>query len=500
MRSVSLYTYELPTTGSLSFADYFSDPYTLYTAHIAEATQARANLRALLKESKHSNGDKDYLRLVKVTLEEYLPNLYSVIACASHGELVQKQLPVFSWRTTLSANLFNTSPRLSVPSLPSELAFTLFTYAFALSNLAELNVTALGDYERARGISDVERKARDEKLGFAVTLLCKAAGVFAHVSEDVLVNADNTPGWMEGIERPPELSKEVASALSKLSLVAAQSLAVRKLLTKAAYDSTITPGPPLPKSHPSPALLAKLHLEAATLSSSALSLARIPGSSKARLKSPSARPKLHFSLGRDKDKPKDAVDGEGDESKGRGEKEKDDMEVAGDFLRFVGEIGAFHAALGRKWLGVSAGEADISSKGGEAVGYLLWAKKELEELKEGGKGGGKEEGKEGRKERKGRLSEEIESASTFLRHYKKLNDSLSYKPIPSQSELQANIPAGILAVNIRPFIPPTPAFGPGSVEYMRKQEEDPELAELEGRSDTASPRTGQSYLGAGSYF
>jgi hypothetical protein len=124
-------------------------------------------------------------------------------------------LIVFSWRTTLSAHLFNNSPRLSLPTLPSELIFTLLTYAFALSNLARLNVVALGEYERERGVSDVERKAKDEKLGFAVTLLCKASGIFEHVSTTVLSSAEQTPGWQPGRARPPELSKEVASALSK---------------------------------------------------------------------------------------------------------------------------------------------------------------------------------------------------------------------------------------------------------------------------------------------
>ena len=74
---------------------------------------------------------------------------------------------------------------------------------------------ALGEYERERGLSDVERKAKDEKLGFAVTLLCRASGIFEHVGTTTLESAEQTPGWQPGRSRPPELSKEVASALSK---------------------------------------------------------------------------------------------------------------------------------------------------------------------------------------------------------------------------------------------------------------------------------------------
>lgn len=64
--AMSIYAFELPTTGSLSFSDHLADNTNAYTARISEATEARANLRAVLKESKRTDGDKDYLRLVKV--------------------------------------------------------------------------------------------------------------------------------------------------------------------------------------------------------------------------------------------------------------------------------------------------------------------------------------------------------------------------------------------------------------------------------------------------
>ena len=59
------YLYELPTTGAISFADVCVDSTATYTADIADATEARANLRAVLKESKRTD-EKDHLRLVKV--------------------------------------------------------------------------------------------------------------------------------------------------------------------------------------------------------------------------------------------------------------------------------------------------------------------------------------------------------------------------------------------------------------------------------------------------
>jgi hypothetical protein len=67
---MSSFLFELPTTGAISFADFCVDSDGLYTLQLAEATQARANVRAALKESKRTDGEKDYLRLVKVRSSE----------------------------------------------------------------------------------------------------------------------------------------------------------------------------------------------------------------------------------------------------------------------------------------------------------------------------------------------------------------------------------------------------------------------------------------------
>jgi hypothetical protein len=67
---MSIYLYELPTTGAISFTEFCSDDNALYTSHISEVTQARANLRGALKESKRADhGEKDFLKLVKVRIQ-----------------------------------------------------------------------------------------------------------------------------------------------------------------------------------------------------------------------------------------------------------------------------------------------------------------------------------------------------------------------------------------------------------------------------------------------
>ena len=76
--------------------------------------------------------------------------------------------------------------------------------------------------------------------------------------------------------------------------------------------------------------------------------------------------------------------------------------------------------------------------------------------------------------------------------------------MPSQAELQTSVPAGRLAVAAKAFVPPTPAWGPDSVEFIRKHAGSLDLADSEsppdGQRSTTSPTVRTSYAGAGSYF
>ncbi|KAK0505098.1 BRO1 domain-containing protein [Armillaria luteobubalina] len=464
---MTTFLYELPTTGAISFADFCVDRSlgNSYTTHIANATQSRANLRGVLKENKRTDGEKDYLKIVKI-LDDYIPQLCSIISCAAHDEISLLAEPVFSWRSTLSAHVLNSSPRVSLPSLHAEYAYALLTYAFSLSNLARSSVASLGQYEHDRAISDVERKSKDEKLSHAITFLCRASGIFSFVSETVLPRwRDSRDGNLSGFSLPLDLSTEVNGALSKLSLADAQSLAIRKLLSKSAYDSNITPGPPLPKSHPSPALIAKLHLECGSLYSSARSLAKTPGST------------------------------------------GDTGEVSVALRRYLANEYAYHSALAHKWLGVDAGEFGGTAKGGDAVGFLAWAKKELEDLKDGGKGIGITRGEKekiGRTLRKGKVAEELESVNIWLKNYKKVNDTLHFQPVPPQADLQARIPAGRLAIAVKAYTQPSPIFGPGSTDFIQRQTEEIDLAlaekSLTPAGDNLAESSAATYAGAGSYF
>ncbi|KAG8732307.1 hypothetical protein FRC12_019337 [Ceratobasidium sp. 428] len=434
---MSGYVYELPTTAALSFSELCTDITGSYVAQLANATEARANVRAVLKASKRTDaGERDYLKVVKA-LDEYLPYVRAIIACVAADDLTLAQDPIFSWRTTLSSHtLSSDSPRLNVHGLHAELAFILLTTAYALSNLSAASVASLGTYERDRALPDSDRRAKDEKLTFAIKLLCRAAGIFTYVAQVVIPEWSKSPAAGSGA-RPPDLTKDVVSALAKLALADAQSLTVRKLLTRSAAESALSPGPPLPKGHPAPSLVAKLTLHTASLYTSARSLADTASRKTSLIKIPG----------------RSADDGSGGQ-------------VSQDVRRYLEDEAALAGALAHKWLGVDAGEA---GKTGDAVGYLKWAKGELEALKEGKiarfkKGGGGGDAKM----KKERSVEELESVGTFLKNYQKVNDTVQFQPVPSSSALQSLIPAGIPIAEERAYEPPMPAFGPGTPDYVAR--------------------------------
>lgn len=113
----------------------------------------------------------------------------------------------------MSTNLFNSSPRLSIPTFTADLAFILLTYGFALSNLARSYVDTYG---RDQVVAESDRKTRDEQLNVAVSFLRRASGIFSYVSENVLATWDvSKPGSASNFKRPPDLTEEMSGALAK---------------------------------------------------------------------------------------------------------------------------------------------------------------------------------------------------------------------------------------------------------------------------------------------
>jgi hypothetical protein len=76
-----MYIYELPTTGAISFSEFCVDHSAekAYNRYFAEASQARANLRGVLKDSKR--GEKDFLGLVKASLNPFIFGFKANVIC-----------------------------------------------------------------------------------------------------------------------------------------------------------------------------------------------------------------------------------------------------------------------------------------------------------------------------------------------------------------------------------------------------------------------------------
>ena len=149
-------------------------------------------------------------------------------------------------------------------------------------------------------------------------------------------------------------------------------------MSRSAYDSLISPGPPLPNSHPSPAAIAKLYLHVESGYSSARSLA-----------------KTHS-----------------------------DGDVSSDLRRYLANEATVALGLAHKWLGVDAGES--GSRAGHAVAFLKLAKGELEGLKDAGKKVLLGKGSDNQKPKRNRIANELDSVTTFLKNYQKLNDSVRH--------------------------------------------------------------------------
>jgi len=401
---MSLFYYELPTTGAVTFGDLLEDRSGTHTEHISNASSSRAQVRGILKETKRMGAQKDYLRVIKV-MEDYLPQLGGIMDCVFAEELALHSEPKFSWRSTLSSHLLKNSPRVEGSGFFYELCFSLLTYAYGLCDLAHATVVSLGNYELEGHLSESERKEKDELLNFAARTLCRAAGIFKHIPDTILVN---TPGW-KGKERPPDLSPEVLTALPRIVMADANGLAIRKLMSRAVADSIAVPGASLPKSHPAPSLLGKLwihvHGEYAT-ARSLLSKSSSIGS-------------------RD--------------------------EVDADLRKYLERRAVYALAMAFKWFGIDAGEHE---RNGTAIAFLTAAKEDLAELKDVKGASGAES-----KSRKEALAEEIDSVSQWLRRYKVANDSITFQDVPAKAQVRATIPDGVAVLKIQPFALPRPAFG-----------------------------------------
>lgn len=207
-----------------------------------------------------------------------------------------------------------------------------------------------------------------------------------------------------GFPRLVYVGRALGLADVRTLLADAHSTAIRKLLLPVLPHTLFAPpGPPLPHSHPSPALLAKLYLHIAGLYTSARALFKVHAE-------PSSR-KLFKS---DRDAP-----------------DQLESEIIPAYKRYLRKESLLASALAHKWLGVDAGE---NGKVGEAIAWCREAKSKLEELEDGavrekmkglGMGKANDRKKDERRARKGRVERELEAVGAWIKSYSRMNDTVS---------------------------------------------------------------------------
>ncbi|KAI7949649.1 hypothetical protein MJO28_008470 [Puccinia striiformis f. sp. tritici] len=430
---MSSFLFDLSTPTTINFEPLLTDPTGGRIGQLAGANAARGAMRTTLKECKQNSGKRDWSKAVEV-IEDYIPHLLGLMDAVAKDILLMPTEIVFGWRSTLSSRRVRSSSRISLSSFYYELASVLLNLGFALSNTSNSLVSSMGSYEHG---TETERRAGDVKLSSAAETLCRASGIFEFLSKDIIPKWEKQhPNGLVQLRstRPPELSREATGGLAQQTLADAERLAIRRLMSRSAMDRHANPGAGLPKSHPSPALLAKLELNVHQLYSSTKDAYKL--------------------------------------ANGAGE-------ICSSLRSYVSE--GRQLALGRayKWLALEAGEQ--ANQNGEAIGWLGLAREAMKAVSSSGsvlvvrKGSLKNDWAR----KKGKVEKEMEEIDKFLKAYEQLNRTVTFEPIPVGATLLTRVPGGRAALSIRTYSLPSPLvrdFGaytnPSVLDWADSDDED----------------------------
>ncbi|CCF50958.1 hypothetical protein NDA11_007373 [Ustilago hordei] len=151
-----------------------------------------------------------------------------------------------------------------------------------------------------------------------------------------------------------------------------------------------------------------------------------------------------------------------------------ELEITSSLLKYLSFSSQFHRAIAYKWLGIDAAES--SNKIGTAITLLSLSTSILSSatlrnltsslcnisISSSTLLPTKKRGKTGDR---GVVDQELATVEHWLQSYKKLNDTVSFQPIPPAAEVQAKVPAGRAALLVKKYSLPSPEWGPGSQGY-----------------------------------
>ncbi|SPO30891.1 uncharacterized protein UTRI_05491_B [Ustilago trichophora] len=158
------------------------------------------------------------------------------------------------------------------------------------------------------------------------------------------------------------------------------------------------------------------------------------------------------------------------------------LEITSSLLKYLTFSSTFHRAMAYKWLGIDSGES-ASCKIGSAIAFLnlsstLLSSTSLKDLTSTLSNisvssssllpSTSSKLKTRQRGQKAVVEQELSTVSHWLESYRKLNDTVSFQPIPPPTEVTNKVPAGRAALGIKEFRLPTPEWGPGSEGYKGK--------------------------------
>ncbi|CAO3571370.1 unnamed protein product [Mortierella alpina] len=513
------YSYALPTTANVSFQEFLA-PHAQYHQPLSDATAFRGRLRTALKEHKHA--DRHDLLNVQLALEDYIPLLFGLVAGIDSAELRLTSDVETTWRCTISNLALTTKqPRVKQKSIHYEAIFTLLTLGYVLmdranehSNAVQRKIQiAIGDVPNYPGfhsgeaaslgfigsgsgisnsnsgsnsnnntnnhsssssssngaggssspgsmgvsgsvsaaavqagsrllkktaksassaisskkstkspsntigeftdyLNDTDLTGMDHQLTTAADLYCKAAGVFEHVVQELIPKWNDAPEDSKKItpesSRPVDVQTSVVSAHVKLALGEAHACTVRKAAIKAARASAAkqssaagTASPAGSGSKTSYVLLAKLTI---------------------------------------------GIKEEYERAYGLLKSVKDLNEISSDFKAHVKDAKIYYEAVAQTFLGLDAYEAQHY---GKAIGFMAIARASFAALAKSSKASTIAYA----------AAFEYRLANEKVSAFEKINNSVTFEPIPAYAALMAVMPSGRDLLSAKKYFAPRPSFG-----------------------------------------
>ncbi|PWW79397.1 hypothetical protein C7212DRAFT_154077 [Tuber magnatum] len=467
------FPYTLPTTSTISYPTYFESP--LYPTLPLATSSHRGSLRNALKTHKRLPAASQASGIPSIInqLKSYLAHLLTLYDTLTAGDAFFKEgAPrlTTSWRTVLSARKVAAKepPRVARPGLSYEIFWSISALGYAYTLLARSQLQGIlaapSSSTTSRGAADATAAANS--LNQATANLFTSASIFQHLLTRPL--PPHASSW------PPDLSPQVLSALSSISLSAATLSAVMKQDPYPTYLSIIATekkkqqkskewlyNPPAPPAGVRALLIARLCVAASDHAAKALGLLSTA--------------------------------------------EKTDAgEIGEELLRYADSLQRVSKAKACRFLGI---DAEATGRVGEGISWIRSAKTILNASNSTSSVGSFVGDRLRRRDVWGADAGKVDEERTLDAlegRWKKLNDSVMFQKCPDLEELMGRIPTGReLHQSIKSWEPPKlgvdelralRAAGDLGAEVVVEEEDSEEGGAVVGTDD------GGDYAGRGGYY